>query len=163
MLKQQPRFELSRPSTAAFELTGSETRACRDVPPVLLMATLETLSCARAPCARGASAPRQVWVGLQWSGCALWAEEALTREVWGGRAHTPRNPPDLLEPSPLHWPSAGSSFDVGDPRVQGAELKFQDGLHSIKDFTLVPAVADHLSVPVTKDGAVQDETGGDPS
>ena len=102
-------------------------------------------------------------MGLQWSGCALWAEEALTREVWGGRAHTPRNPPDLLEPSPLHWPSAGSSFDVGDPRVQGAELKFQDGLHSIKDFTLVPAVADHLSVPVTKDGAVQDETGGDPS
>lgn len=52
---------------------------------------------------------------------------------------------------------------MGDPRVQGAELKFQDGLQSIKDSTLVPAVADHPSVPETKDRAVQDEVGGDPS
>lgn len=36
---------------------------------------------------------------------------------------------------------------MGDPRVQGADMKFQDGLHSIKDSTLVPAAADRLSAP----------------
>lgn len=57
------------------------------------MATsLATPSCAGAPCARGASAPGWVRVGLLLGGCTLWAKEALRREV-GGLARIPPEPP----------------------------------------------------------------------
>lgn len=105
--------------------------------------------------------------GCGWACSGVAAPRGLKRhlqERWGaGGLIPPGSPLTSWSPAPFTGPSAGSSFDVGDPRVQGAELKFQDGLHSIKDFTLVPAAANHLSVPVTKDGAVQDEVGGDPS
>lgn len=86
-------------------------------------------------------------MGLLFSGCTLWAKEALRRQAGRAGSYPPGAPLTSWSLAPFTGPSAGSSFNVGDPRVQGAELKFQDGLHSIKDSTLVPAAADRLSAP----------------